>query len=220
MHARQPGLQPTGRKRRGEKRVSNLSPWRSRRSGRGLARAGGAFPAEGKGIPALCQAWQHSELKRDLAQSTCPKFPWDSHRMFRQRLANGPIPLSPYQNGPPESSFILLTAFPSLNSGQRAPWIWIKDPSSLPPSNKPQQVDGGPAVCRAPPLSPVRATQACGTLAGGQFSYENITLALGEQNRQKWKLDADTRQEAGCKQAGNKGNHKRHTIPPEPDRSS
>lgn len=44
-----------------------------------------------KGVPAPFQAWQHSELRRDPAQSTCPKLPWDSHRTFRQRLANEPM---------------------------------------------------------------------------------------------------------------------------------
>ena len=75
------------------------SPQRGRGSGRGLARAGGrgpSFPAEGeKGIPTPVPAGQPRELGRDLARSTCPELRRDSHRMFRQRLANGPTAPQP-----------------------------------------------------------------------------------------------------------------------------
>lgn len=80
------------KEKRGEQ-SQNPSMQRGRGSGRGLARAEGGgptFPAErGKRGPRSLP-----DLAVQRAQkgpSTCPKLPWDSHRTFRQRLANEPM---------------------------------------------------------------------------------------------------------------------------------
>lgn len=86
----QPGLQPTGGKRKGESSV-RTEPHRGGRSGVGLARLGGrgpSFPEEKeRGGPVLFQAQQQSEPGRKRA--------WHKEPSLGSLGPTGPLPYNP-----------------------------------------------------------------------------------------------------------------------------
>lgn len=110
-HARRPGLQPTGGRRR--EQCENRAPQGGGSGlGLGLARsgAGNPLPLQGeRDAPVPFQAGQQSEHGGSLAQGTFPQLP--------QELARGHCPSALTL----EMDFLelfLLTAFPSLSSGR------------------------------------------------------------------------------------------------------